>query len=172
MAAQIQQQLQGTSSSSTSTHTPSPLPSNTPTNPPSSSSPSVQAALSAGELLAQLRRQSAQAGSQSQSTMAVGEGQTDQQPVSSLLTAQLASALGIDTASSPSSSAGQGSVAGKVRTLRNLPPFPIVDVGAYFPLVVVLTAHTTFKFPLSCVVQSIYIHVLHVNSPFCVSAMY
>ena len=127
MAAQIQQQLQGTSSSSTSTHTPSPLPSNTPTNPPSSSSssPSVQAALSAGELLAQLRQQSAQASSQSQSTMAVGDGQTDQQPVSSLLTAQLASALGIDTASSPSSSAGQGSVAGKVRTLRNLPPFPI-----------------------------------------------
>ena len=123
VATQIQQQLQGPSSSSTSTtstHTALSLTTPTSNIPPSASLP---AALSAGDLLAQLRQPSASTASQtlSQQSSVVGEtGQADHQQSSntSLLTAQLASALGIETANSPSAT-GPVSVSGKV---RDLPP--------------------------------------------------
>ena len=113
VATQIQQ-LQGGVSTSTAT-----LPltsSTTPTTqlppPPSSSSSSslLNTQFTSGDLLSQLRQQQQLGPVETQT--ATGDQPEQQSAVTSLLTAQLATALGIDTAASSPSTTG---VTGKVR---------------------------------------------------------
>ena len=116
VATQIQQQLQDVS---TSTATVPFTSSTTPTTqlppPPSSSSSSsslLNTPFTSGDLLSQLRQQQQQQQGSVETQTATGDQPGQQSAVTSLLTAQLATALGIDTAASSPSTTG---VTGKVR---------------------------------------------------------